>query len=148
MQIKLKTNPREADPILRRVIEPLAGWIVLLSGMLIACWWLGITEEAATRTITVFTVIAVGVFGWSYVQKHRRKDDADGRVLAGFNIGMGCAVVAWTGLRFLFIRLGGDAHTVDQLQGIAVGVGVGVLICFAVFVARRMWKNKSERNPK
>ena len=87
MQIKLKTNPREADPILRRVIEPLAGWIVLLSGMLIACWWPGITEEAATRTITVFTVIAVGV-------------------------------------------------------------GVGVLICFAVFVARRMWKNKSERNPK
>lgn len=73
MQIKLKTNPREADPILRRVIEPLAGWIVLLSGMLIACWWPGITEEAATRTITVFTVIAVGVFGWSYVQKHRRR---------------------------------------------------------------------------
>lgn len=148
MQIKIKTKPREADPILRRVIEPLAGWIVLLSGMLIACWWPGITEEAATRTITVFTVLAVYVFGWSYVQKLRHRDDADGRVLWDFNIGMGCAVVAWTGLRFLFIRLGGDAHTVDQLQGIAVGVGVGVLICFAVFVARRMWKNESERKTK
>ena len=140
MQIKLKTNPREADPILRRVIEPLAGWIVLLSGMLVACWWPGITDATATRTITVFTVIAVGVFGWSYIQKFRRPDDADGRILSGFNIGMGCAVVAWTGLRFLFIRLGGDAHTVDQLQGIAVGVGVGVLICFAVFVGRRILK--------
>ena len=140
MQINLKTIPRETDPILRRVIEPLAGWIVLFSGMLVACWWPGITEEAATRTITVFTVIAVGVFGWSYIQKFRRPDDADGRILSDFNIGMGCAVVAWTGLRFLFIRLGGDAHTVDQLQGIAVGVGFGVLICFAVFVGRRIWK--------
>lgn len=140
MTIKLKDSPRETDPLLRRVIEPLAGWIVLLSGMLIACWWAGITEEVASRTITVFTVIAVGVFGWSYVQKYRRQDDADGRILADFNIGMGCAVVAWTGLRFLFIRLGGDAHTVDQLQGIAVGVGIGVLICFAVFVGRRIWK--------
>lgn len=148
MQIKLKTNPREADPILRRVIEPLAGWIVLLSGMLIACWWPGITEAAATRTITVFTVLAVYVFGWSYVQKLRHRDDADGRVLWDFNIGMGCAVVAWTGLRFLFIRLGGDAHTVDQLQGIAVGVGIGVLICFAVFVGRRMFKSESERKTK
>ena len=140
MQTKLRTIPRETAPILRRVIEPLAGWIVLLSGMLIACWWPGITEEAATRTITVFTVIAVGVFGWSYVQKYRRQDDADGRILADFNIGMGCAVVAWTGLRFLFIRLGGDAHTVDQLQGIAVGVCLGLFICFTVFVGRRIWK--------
>ena len=148
MQINLKTIPRETDPILRRVIEPLAGWIVLLSGMLVACWWPGITEEVATRTITVFTLVAVAVFGWSYVQKLRHRDDADGRVLAGFNIGMGCAVVAWTGLRFLFIRLGGDVHTVDRLQGIAVGVGIGVLICFAVFVARRMFKNESERKTK
>ena len=138
--IKLKNIPREADPFLRRLIGPLAAWIVLLAGILAACWWPGISHSTASLVITAATVAAVGIFGWSYVRKYRHQDDADGRVISDFNIGIACAVVAWTGLRFLFIRMGGEPHTVDQLQGIAVGVCLGLFICFTVFVGRRIWK--------
>ena len=138
--IKPINIPRAADPFLRRLIGPLVAWVVLLAGILAACWWPGISYKAASLVITAATLAAVGMFGWSYVRKYRHQDDADGRVISDFNIGIAGAVVAWTGLRFLFIRMGGEPHTVDQLQGIAVGICLGLFISFTVFVGRRIWK--------
>ena len=133
----------KADPFLRQLLPHLAGWMVVLIALLVACYWPGgLSPVVKTWLIGGAAVLAGTVLVVSLIAKFREGLHPDAKAIAGINTGISVAVLAWTASRAVFVHLSGTPQTVDQVQGIAVGVLLGVILCFLVFVVRRLVENR------
>lgn len=133
----------KVDPFLRQLIPHFSGWALLLVVLLVTCYWPGgLSPVVKTWLIGGAAVLAGTVLVVSLIAKFREGLHPDAKAIAGINTGISVAVLAWTALRAVFVHLSGTPQTVDQVQGIAVGVLLGVILCFLVFVVRRLVKNR------